>query len=638
MKPPILVGVALGVVFLAAGLAAPLLRSGASKTAEQAQDQAALARRELARYNQMLPQVQPLANAVELKTRDESLAAAATSAEKQLKDLAGEYAKRTRGAQELARQGGRPAPTFPAPATDAAGARKALDGFDAAVKANESLLKAALKDAQDAAGLDNNAIGVAHSVGMAEYVRAVGLLSQATAAGQQLLEAQAHLVDRASQIKRTGGLATHYKTLDATERVRQLRGDLDEIARLHHDAGADLKTLTEQVEEQTRQLATTDGALQKATAERLALEQQGFTVGDDASFRAYRTRYLALTDELRGLQERQQTLRHGAQEGAEFRGEDLEIARLEGGRPVVGVETLQQRLAAAQERVRRLDAARATLEEQIKHTGTQNQEAQREAARYEQQLAELQTAARTAAESVKTLAAEALEKEEQALGAAKKAAAAFGQTQRSLETWLRGVRELQSTKDVARRNERLRLILQDPFLEQLGRSAEAAAQVLAGRVYAQRVARIDALVRDVELATHLGVDCAFDMAAAETQFAAAQTDGVAVVEKAAETYQRMGERSGPTTWIPQGALAAAHHLLAQIDDTQRDVRFDQAREALAKALEKNEKSPYAQPLIRFRDALAATKAPPPPAEKTDETGAGGEEPEKDFFLDDEEEP
>jgi hypothetical protein len=636
VKPSILVGVGLGVVFLAAGLVAPLLRSGADKAAEQAQDKAGLARRELARYNQMLPQVQPLANAAELKTRDESLAAAATAAEKSLKDLAGEYAKRTRGAQDLARQGGLPAPTFPAAATDAGGARRALDGFDAAVKANENLLKAALKDAQDAAGLDNNAIGVAHSVGMAEYVRAVGLLGLATGTGQQLLEAQAHLVDLASQIKRTGGLATHSRTLDAGDRIRQLRGDLDEIGRLHQEAEAGLKTLTGQVDEQSRQLATTDAALQKATAERLALEQQGFTVGDEASFRAYRTRYLALTDELRTLQERQQTLRHGAREGAEFSGEDLEIARLDGGRPVVGLETLQARLAAAQERVRRLELARVTLEDQIKHTTAQNQEAQREAARYEQQLVELRTAARTAAESVQALAGEALEKEEQALAAAKKAVQAFGQAQRSLETWLRGVRELQNTKDVARRNERLRLILQDPYLEQLGRSAEAAAQVLAGRVYARRVERIDALVRDVELAMHHGADCQFDMPAAETQFAAAQTDGVAIVEKAAETYQRMGERAGPTTWIPQGALAATHHLLAQIDDTQRDVRFDQAREVLAKALEKNEKSPYAQPLIRFRDALAA-KAPAPPTAEPEEIGAPGEEPEKDFFLDDEEE-
>ncbi len=88
MKPPILIGVALGAVFLAAGLAAPLLRSGAAKTAERAQNQASLARRELARYSQMLPQVRPLADAAELKTRDEQLAAATTAADKQLKELA----------------------------------------------------------------------------------------------------------------------------------------------------------------------------------------------------------------------------------------------------------------------------------------------------------------------------------------------------------------------------------------------------------------------------------------------------------------------------------------------------------------------------------------------------------------------
>jgi predicted nucleic acid-binding Zn-ribbon protein len=620
------------IVFLAAGLLAPNLRRSTDKSAEQAREQAALARRELARYNQTLPRVGELADAAELGKKDADLAPAVTASSERLKQVAGEYAKLARSAQDLAAKSGLPAPTLPPFNGDAASVQKALESFAAAVKANDALLKAAASHAQSAAGLDATAIGVSQTVGLTAYVQAAGLFAQAHDLRTQQAQTQARLLDQGSARNQARGKLSYYRGLDAAKLLAQLRADLEEISRLRAAAAEAAKSLAAQVDEQAGRLNQVAEELKQVTVERLTLEQKGFIAGNDQSFGEYRQQYTRVLERAQRLQAAEQELRFGGRFGAELVGDDPTTAELRGGRPVNGLEELQRRLMAAQERSRRLDHAHVSLDEQIKHSADQGQSAQGEITRYQQRLTDLETGQKAAAEELRKLAADAFNKEDEALAAAKKGIQAFGQAQRAADAWVRTVRDLQGSKDPSRKNERLRLILQDPYFEQAGRTAEAATQALAGRIYIQRAEHTARLIQDVQLFAQLEPDFEFDATPFETQLDAARTDGQAVLDKAAETYGRLAEKQSPTAWVPQAAAAATYHLLAQLDDAQAEVYRDKAREVIGKAVEKTEKSPYLRPYRQFRDALAAAKAPPPPAEAQPGTPGAELEPEEDFFL------
>jgi predicted nucleic acid-binding Zn-ribbon protein len=619
------------IVFVAAGLVAPTLRSSGDKLADQAQEQAALARRELARYSQTLPRIDEL-TAAQLGKKDADLAPAVTASSEKLKQVVSEYAKAARTAQDVAGKSGLPAPTPPPFNGDAAGVQKALANFEGAVKANDALLKSAVSHAQSAAGLDAAALGVSQTVGLTAYVQAAGLLAQASELRMHQAEALARLLDQGSARNQARGEWSYYRGLDATKVLAQLRGDLEEIARLRADAAQAAKALAAQVDEQARRLNKVTEELQQVTTERLTLEQKGFVAGNDQSFGEYREQYTRLLERAQRLQAEEQELRFGSLQGAELVGADPTTAELRGGRPVDGLEELQRRLTAAQERSRRLDHAHVSLDEQIKYITDEGQSTQGAITRYQQRLTELETGQKAAAEELKKLAAEAFNKEDEALAATKKGIQAFGQAQRSADAWVRAVRDVQSSKDPSRKNERLRLILQDPYFEQAGKTAEAATQALAGRIYVQRAQYTARLIQDVRIFAQLEPDFGFDATPFQAQLETARTEGQTVLEKAAETYGRLAEKQSPTVWVSQAAVAATYHLLAQLDDAQAEMYRDKAGEAIGKAVEKTEKSPYVRPYLQFRDALAAAKAPPP-APAAQPGAPGGElEPEEDFFL------
>ena len=92
MKPPIVIGVALGIVILAAGLLAPLFQSSARKKAVEAQQKAALAERELDRYSVALRRSGELAAPAAMKTKEAELKSAIQAASEPLKATSEQYA------------------------------------------------------------------------------------------------------------------------------------------------------------------------------------------------------------------------------------------------------------------------------------------------------------------------------------------------------------------------------------------------------------------------------------------------------------------------------------------------------------------------------------------------------------------
>lgn len=643
MKPPILIGIALGLVILAASIFAPALRSSASRQAVLAQDQATLALRQLARYNPDLPRLNALAAPEAMKQADAAaLESAVAAAKESLERTAGDYSQAVRRAHAAADLNGLPAPDLPKFSADVAGVQRAIADFARAVQENDALLAKAAQDAAAAVTTDANALGVTQTAGMIDYVRAANLSGAAEALRARQAAALARLLEVGVQWKVTQGALDEYRGLDTAQSLQQLGTDQEELGGLRRAADEAVTALTAQVTERRAALTQVEKNLRDTQQALQTLEEQGFRAGHDddpQGFPGYRTQYLGLHAQLRELQQREQELRKGVLHGAELDGDDWAGSPLSGGEALVGLEELERRLATAQERARRLENADASLDAQAGYLTEVGQRAQAEAARFQERLTELEAAQQALTEEIPKLAAAAFNKEEEALQAARRASDAFAKSQRAADAWLNAARTTQRERDPNRKNERLALVLRDVYLEHVGRSAEAAARLLAGRIYAQRALATQSLIEDMRRFTDLftAQRFTFDPSEFQAQLDAARTTGIETVDKAAELYNTIAEKlsSQPTAWVPLGALAATYHLRAQLGPDEAATYLARAGEVAQKAVEKRERFPYAATLVRFRDHLAAggvvgsaPTAPTAPGEPTEPT-----EPESDFFED-----
>ncbi len=617
VKSPVLIGIALAVVIVAASLVAPRLRSSAREKAEQAQDRAALAERELARHSLALPLADALAQPDVMKSQEAQLGAAVTSAAEPLKETSTEYGKLSRSAQDLAKRAGLPALTPRPLGTDPAGIQKAITDFQASVKDNQALLNRALQDASAAVATDGQALGVQQAVGMAEYVRAAEALAEAGRLRSQQSDAQARLLDVGTQWKAARGFLDYYRGLDTAPIVNELQGDLEELGVRQTEAAGEVSQLTSQVAERQQALEQVEQKLAQQQQQWQELQKKGFKAGQDQGdegFEAYRGQYLAMSESVRQLQQQAQELRYGSLHGAKASDENWATGKLVSGEAAVGLEELQRRLDVAQQRAQLFTQAVAALRDHIRYVTESGQQAQTETARYQQRMGELEEAAREVTAEVEKLAGSAFEKEAEALKSAENSVRAFSQSQKATETWARALRELQRDKDPSHKNERLDRILKDPYLDNVARSAEASARVLAGRIHLARVESGEALLDDMRVFTETYTDprFTFDPSKFQTQVETARAAGLETLQAAAQLYTTVSDKLGtaPTIWVPLGAAAAAYDLLAHIAPAQAGEFQGKATEAIQKAVEKREQSPYLQPYVTFRDHLASLGAPP----------------------------
>jgi len=211
---------------------------------------------------------------------------------------------------------------------------------------------------------------------------------------------------------------------------------------------------------------------------------------------------------------------------------------------------------------------------------------------------------------------------EEALAAARSATRAFGQASAAAEAWIRAAREAQEA-DPQRKNERLTMILDDPYFEQVARSAEAAARLLEGRICALRADYSADLIDDMRLYTdyNTGAEVQFEPEPIQEALATARDEGRQTVEKAAEIYNRIAERLAPkaTDWLALAGKAAAYHLLGRLDPDEAASHRSTALEAVQKALAKREQSPYLAKVAVFRNALTEGGATTKPAAEPEKT-------------------
>ncbi len=599
MKPPILIGIALAIVIIAVAALIPWMLTTPAQTAAKAQATAVLAGRELARVSAVLPRVGELATTTAPADAVQQALAAAGETLKQVRDQLTQDAQH---GKQVAREHRMPEPSLALLPPDAA-----VKAFAQGVKDNAALLQQADKDARAAAQQDGTALGVQQAVGMTAYARALELLAEAQRARSDEEVAEAALLAEAADWKLAQGQYDHYKALDIVPIQNGLKTDLDEIAKTRAEAHTTLDGLTAQVAEREQSLGQVEQELAAANAELGALRDKGFAASDDSAFAAYRQKYLELSLKVRDLQSREQELRDGGLRGAKLEGDDLMAAKMEGGEPVASLQALRNQLAVAQERARRLDNANQSLDAHLKFVADSGQRSKEEMQRFQERMSESVVKQQEIAKRIDATETAARAKEEQALGAAREATRAFGQAQQAADRWLTQVREARE-RDPQQKNQRLALILDDPYFEQVARSAEAAARLLEGRIYAQRSEGSDALINTMRMfgEVNTGAELTFNPEPVNNALTTARSEGKQTLTTAAEIYDKMATRlaSRRTDWLPLTGKAAALYLLGRIEPDKLADHQKSANEALQKALEKREQSPYLQPLATVRDVLS----------------------------------
>lgn len=631
LKPSILVGVVILAAIISAGILAPEFRSAEIKAADQAREEAALAARLLHRYDYRLGQLARRADPKNLQDADfdtlieMSMRDPVSRKERPVRDLLQEYNKKNAPLLDQmkrdAENAGLPAPVVELPAVSAAGLKQALSQYEGALKNNADLLKQAAQHAKSAR--TGNIVGAAQISGMAEYTRAAALLAEARILRQEQQLWQARLLLLGGQWGAYQADEDYLAGLDVVDILAALRQDLDEIRQLHTEAASAASTLATIVAGRTQELAEVEQELRQGQEDLFALERQGFIAGDDESFQAYRDRYLELSNHLREREEREQLLRLGGRANARFDGDDLETATVTGGDEVVGLEVLQPRLAAVEDKAGRLANAVAVLEGHIEFVGHMGQAAREGQDRYTGLQELLDAEQKETQPRVMDLDQEASEKEAEALKAAREAVSAYRDSQQVIDKWVREAREVQSNKDTERKNTRLNMIVGDKYFPQIGSSAEAAALVLIGRIHAQRIEANQSLIDDMNIFVELRPGTEFIADQFVEKIAASRADALDKLSKAGEIYKKLISQAPVTTkWIAQAGQATVLHLLARIDQLGAKMYLASALGLAQEATQGREHSPYLQKHVLFRDHLRkqvvpGTMEPEPPADEDD---------------------
>lgn len=602
MRPQIIIGVVIVVVILAAGYLAPRLRSAASKQAAQATEQAELARRELHRYAESyaLPHLERQADLDTLKEAD--FDQLIEQSQEVFATLSQKLAETVSQAQQSDRRLGQEPTDLRVLRSNAGDVRSAVTGFDQLYQQHQALFQRAAQHARQAGQTGRDVLGVAHIQGMAEFLRAARLLEDAQIMRSRLRDKQAELLNLAAKWKLTQAETDHYAGLDVSEILADLQQDSEELTARKDEAAAQAEALTRAVAERKQELAQVRERLKAGRAALLSLEEKGFRAGDDASFNAYRERYREIADQLGTLQEQEQMLAKGGTRGGELVGDDPQTAEIQGGETVQGLEELERKLAIAREKAQRFIAAEKTLAERIEFVKQSGQTAQGEQTRYQVRLDELRPKLDETRAEAAELAEAADAKEKEVLQAAQAAVRAFQDSDAAVKAWKRAASELQRTKDRDRKNERLKMIVNDTFVQQLVDGAEGAAKMLVARIHAQRVDSVSAHLTALELYAAVRPGETVEREPLQTAIETAREQAVNTLNECVQIYQ--GLAAGPGAWLPQSSLAVAHYMLSKlaVSPAQANEQMSLAAESIQKAV-KNENFPYLTMQLRFREHL-----------------------------------
>lgn len=490
------------------------------------------------------------------------------------------------------------------------GLKQAVDQVLELKKANDALLKDALRLAAEANQSGQQVLGVAQALGNAQFIEAAGQFMEATRLRTRLAQLHTELVALSARRQGLKAEADYYAALGTPEISQGLAAELEQLRQQAQAAAEAAAKLDAEVTQREAELTEARAELSKAQAELDALDTRGFKAGDDAAFSAFKQSYEQLAERLRTLQIREQELTSGGRQGATLAEDELESGQISGGTVLAGLEELKRRQAAAGTRAERLARGVQALERALQAA----RDSQADAARMQKEAAQrVQAVDGEAAKllgEVNTAAADALAAEEAAIKAARDAAAAFKQSEAAGQAYINEARTVQGEQDPNRQNPRLRAILEENGAAAVGASGAAEAYMLLGRIYAQRLASLTRHV-DVLALSAKAAGGEFKPGELETARTDAREAAINAVQEAIKRFNDLARAAGSTAWVPQASLAGAHHLLAQVDAGQEQAHRAAAVDALRKALEKRERSPYVAAYVQLRSQLTGEPLPAP---------------------------
>jgi len=619
---PFVIGLVLAGVVLAAGFLVPaLLPASVSASTLQALRQAELARRQLHVYNASIPLAASQADLEQLKEAD--FEALVERWQDRFAALAEEFGRRVTQVKRSDQRRGMPESDVRPVAANPAAVRSSVGQFEQALRGNQKLLSEAAANARAATQADREAIGVWHIAGTVKLVEAEGLLAEGRQLRARLADEETRALAKAAEWAAARAERDRHAGMDVAAIRSGLDADLEEIQAALEAARAAVAELTTKVAETEAALAAVRKGLDAARAERLTLEETGFTVGSDESFATYRERYARVAQRLRELQDQEQLLAHGGNQGGVVADDDLLEGAIEGGETVIGLDELQRRLAIAREKLARYERAQQAIEDKRRLVTALGSEAQAQAAGSTARLQALGAQLEQMRQNMAALAQQAFEKEDGALKAAREAAAAFKSAGGAVNKWISDAATLQREKDEQRANERLKQIVGDGFARPFAANAEAQAKTLAGRILTERAVALGAYLDTLRRIRNLVPEATFDAAPLEQQLTTARDEAVNVLGEARDAYEKLASVQSNTSWVHQSALATVYHLLWQVDTFSPEQHRSNLVETLRKVVQDRRAATYLRDQVALLDELgeAGPAQPAPEAPVEPSTGA-----------------
>jgi len=563
------IGLILGGVLLVTIVAVPrFVRSGSAGAAVGALDQAELARRQLHQHDPMMAVLAATADAAALGDADFDVLLA--NQQESLDALGSDFSEQVSAARKLDRRSNVATSDLSAVSTTPGGLRSAVPGFTQLVDENQQLLVAAAKNAGDAVAASGGTFGVSMVSGMAALADARQKLGEAQRIRSQLQRLQTEALTTAQRWARRKAMADHYGSIDVADATSGLQADREELARLLADAREEQTRLSETIAQRQAELDGVRASLRAAQTQRITLEEMGFRPGDDRSFGQYKQQYESVSEQLRMLQERESLLSAGGFETVVLDEADPLAGEMEIDGPVIGMAELERRLTIVDDQIERYDSGLAAIDLQLETVGGLDRLAKQQAERFEASVAAIQADFDSVRGKMDALAEQAIAKEAEAETAANRAVTAFAGSITNAAGQRSAAQRSQRETDPQRLNERLKKITSDDMPETLAKSAEAEANTLLGRLFAQQIQGLESYA-----GTWAGIIAAMpaatvDSEAIQTTIDTARTSAGTALTAAADTYTDIAQAGG-VAWMTISAnasLAAVEHLRSMVYSDQ----------------------------------------------------------------------
>lgn len=594
MRTSVLVGFVLGALLVAGWYFVPTVMDDAARTnALEAAQQAELARRQLDRYSSM-----------------------ATTAAKHLDSGAmlsdGDFQKYSEIAEAAAAAHatqfeGIDSPPPPPPTATAEAMRSGVQAFNSHKPINTAYLDDAISNTRQAAQLVRGQ-PIAHVAliqGAALLMDAHNKLRDAQRARVAVEVALNQAFKFAIRERYQRNRQNYYSELDTDPIITDLRtGEFgqSELEAQLEATKAELASVAEQLNSRAEQLELVSAQLAQAQQERLQLEARRAEGG--IGFNAFRSSYGGVMQRLAELQVQEELLTHGGLRGAEVDAANPVSGPISGGEPVRGAVELaadKTRLEAVRER---LVGAIEEIDSQVKQVEKSAELNDAAAANYGSRAGQYKEAVINAQGTLGELTSNAVRLETEALKAARDARGAFEQADRAIADFKREARTVQSDRDPERQNQRLRAILADQLVDQIGKTAEAAARVLEARILLLRLESVERQRVMLEQIARLAAGELTDERTLTDLIAAARKEGLDTLNAAIDIYADLASDEDATVWVNLAGHGTAVYLKSRFDSVQGpDLAFEAAR-IMQTAVEGREQSPYLAKHVLFRDYLA----------------------------------